>query len=448
MAQAQLTEASPVGNQAEANLALWQQRPLRVLQIHNFYQQIGGEDVVVRHEAQLLQQAGVSLFCWYVQSKDIQPAGIWHKIRLALNLLWNRQAQQQLQQRLAQEPVDLIHVHNSFPLLSPAIMHRAKQLGIPVVMTVHNFRMLHPRGFFIQQDFSADELRAQAGAGEASVSTPLPVRRFRAGFALRYLGQPWYRASRSLTCWLVLFIELHKLLGSLRWCQQLICPSAFVKNLLTDAGLAPEQLRLKPHSMALPAAICKTTPGHYVLFVGRADPAKGLLVLLQAWQHLDYPLWLVGVDEADVATWPGYQPAAQVKFLGFQPPAALADIYRQAAFLVVPSLCAETFGNVVVEAFAQGTPGVVSALGALPELVNASAPSAADTDDRCGLTFMPGNADDLRRQCQQLLSQPAWLAELSVNAFARYQQRYLPSDNQQALLRCYQDVLASHAAIV
>jgi glycosyltransferase involved in cell wall biosynthesis len=407
-----------------SNLALYQNRPLRVLQIHNFYQQPGGEDVVVRHEAALLQQAGVELHSWYVDSNTVAgKLSLWQQLQLALKLLWNRQAQQHLTKLLQAQPVDIIHLHNTFPLLSPAILHTASKLGVPLVMTVHNMRMFHPSGFLpTATDFHPKKWQA-----------------------LRYLGSRYYRNSLLLTSLLVLLIEVHKQLGSFRLCQRLICPSDFVKNKLAAAGFAPRQLVVKAHSTVFnpqhtdPRLEPEQEQG-YALFVGRTDPAKGLDVLLKAWRNIDYPLWIVGVTEAEAINVAGVPPNVNVTFCGRQPHAEIGNFYRNASLLVVPSLCAETFGNVVIEAFAQGTPCLVSDDGALPELIS---PAHSDqSNEGCGLTFRTGDSADLTAQFNRLIKNSDQLRTMSKNAYQRYLQQYQPCHNQQALLACYQQVLA------
>jgi len=430
--------------------ALYQARPLRVLQIHNFYQQTGGEDVVVQNEAQLLQQAGVELHTWYVESASIAAGTSWFaKLKLAARLFWNRQAQQQLHARLLAEPVDVIHLHNSFPLLSPAIIHTARRLGVPLLLTVHNFRWCHPAGS-IQQLVEVNK-------------SPW-----------RFVGQRLYRDSRIATLVMLLYIKLHQWLGSYRLCTRLICPSEFVKTALLQAGFDPQQLLVKPHSVAPAIANELETGGisdslltsnieqqsGYALFVGRADAAKGLHFLLQAWQQVSYPIWVAGVTEQQAALWPEYRVNPFVRFLGPQSQAALAGLYQQASLLLVPSLVAETFGNVVIEAFCQGTPCLVSDAGALPELLrprhnvpgktlgHAQGADVIAGGISGGQVFKAGDSADFIQKLQQLLHDPVRLQQLSRQARQLYQAYYLPQQNQQALLACYQQVLAEQGKVV
>ncbi len=413
-------------------LALYQNRPLRVLQIHNFYQQPGGEDVVVRHEASLLQQAGVELHTWYVDSNAVAGRlSLWQQLQLALKLLWNRNAQQQMAERLHAQPVDIIHLHNTFPLLSPAILRTAHKLGVPMVMTVHNMRMFHPSACLpTTTDFH-----------------PLKWQAF------RYIGSRYYRNSLLLTTLMVMLIELHKQLGTFRLCQRFICPSGFVKNKLTDAGFASDKLLVKAHSALInsqysDAKLLPEQDQGYALFVGRADPAKGLDVLLAAWATIDYPLWVVGVTEDEVGHIMGDQPNPLVKFFGRKPHHEIGQFYRHATVLVVPSVCAETFGNIVIEAFAHGTPCLVSDNGALPELISPQLQAEASEDGWCGQTFQTGDATDLASQFTRLITNKNLLETVSENAYRRYLRLYQPSHNQQALLACYQQVLAEQGTAV
>jgi glycosyltransferase involved in cell wall biosynthesis len=453
-------------------------KPLRVLQIHNFYQQRGGEDVVVQNEAKLLQQAGVALQTWYVDSASLYHTGsswigsAWKALQLLGRLFWNTDAQRHLTTLLQQNPVDVIHLHNSFPLLSPAIIHTAKQLGVPLVLTVHNFRWHHPTGCIADL---ADIQRSP----------------------WRYFGQRLYRQSRFATALMICQIQLHRWLGSYQQCQKLICPSTFVQNALLDAGFALEQLWVKPHSVsddispevalepaenvaavalkaeahsdnnlaingatysavnpAVTGVACpsKSAATNYALYVGRADAGKGLWFLLQAWQQLAYPLWIVGVTEQQVQQWPGYQPNPWVHFAGQQTPAQLRQFYQHARLLLVPSLVAETFGNVVIEAFSHGLPCVVSDAGALPELVQSRHNSRRHAEplasQAAGEVFVAGDTADFVQKVTLLFDDPARLQQMSQQARQQYMEKFLPQQNLQALLACYHQVLAEQGKVV
>jgi glycosyltransferase involved in cell wall biosynthesis len=397
---------------------------LRVLQVHNFYQQLGGEDVIVQHEATLLRAAGVDLHTWYVHSRDLaQPLSLLSKAKLALRQFWSFSSARELRQRLAVQPVDLIHVHNSFPLLSPALFYVARQQGVPLVLTVHNFRWCHPAACIRQLSDVQHSL-------------------------WRYVGQKLYRNSRLLTLLQLAAIGLHRWLGSYQRCSLLICPSDFVRRALKSAGFAGEQLWLKPHSTALqPLATVPQADAAapYALFVGRADAAKGLGFLLAAWSNQTAELVVAGVSVAEAEQLYGQALPPNVRCVGFVAPAALAQWYRQAQLLIVPSLVAETFGNVVIEAFSQGTPCLVSDAGALPELVlarhNSGHRGESGHSAPAGAVFRAGDPEDFRQQLQQLWQNPAGLTAMRVAAQQRYDQRYHADINQQALLACYQHVL-------
>lgn len=398
-------------------------RQLRVLQVHNFYQETGGEDIVVQHEAALLRQAGVALETWYLHSADIKPPqSLWQKLRLAWQQCWNPATVRLLQQRLAEQSVDVLHVHNVFPLFSPAIFHAAQRLGIPVVWTVHNFRWCHPAACI--RDIS--DVRHSLWS---------------------YTGKALYRQSRLLTLLQLLTIAVHRLLGSYQRCNLLICPSEFVRQAVLTSGFSAEKLWLKPHSTALRPQNAGEKPGQSkdllpnLLFVGRADFNKGLGFLLSALQqHQElntFPLKVAGVSKAQAQQMFGLQLAQQAEFLGFVGADELAQLYREAQLVLVPSLVAETFGNVVIEAFSQGTPCLVSDLGALPELVL----PRHNTETAAGAVFRAGDSTDFLIKLQALVTQPALLRQMADGAFERYQQYYQPKINQQALLACYQDVI-------
>lgn len=405
------------------------QPPLRVLQIHNFYQQQGGEDVVVRHEADLLRQAGVQLTTWYLHSAELAGRlSLRDKIRLAWQQCWNSHAANELKQRLKREPVDVIHVHNLFPLFSPAILHAAQQAGVPVVLTIHNFRWCHPA---------------------ACIRKPGDVLRS----LWTYVGQPLYRQSRWLTLLQLLTIALHRALRSYQRCATLLCPSNFVRDALLLAGFSAEQLVVKAHStlpVHQPDAATPTTNAQqspYLLFVGRGEQNKGLGFLLDLWRQQpglsDITLKVAGVTAAEAAALIGEPLPAQVQCVGFVSAERLAALYQGARLLVVPSLVAETFGNVVIEAFSYGTPCLVSDLGALPELVQARHNITAQAEcsvaaDAAGAVFKAGDSADFWQKLSGLLAQPEQLSRMGQSALQRYLQYYQPRINQQALIACYQ----------
>lgn len=377
---------------------------MKVVQAHNFYASPGGEDRVVEREASIIRAMGHELIPWYCRN-NAKP-GMGEKIRAALCCGWNPQAMAQLQE-LGVGQGDILHVHNFFPWLSPAIFYKARQLGMKTVLTLHNFRLLTPTAVIGPQTSSFSPaknlLQALSGRYQGSVFAGLAVARM---------------------------IARHHAMGT--WQHQVdtfLCPSDFVRRQYQRAGFSDQKLVVKPHfcddpQKQNPAVVSE--PRQYALFVGRDDRAKGLDLLLRAWRNINMPLIVAGVSRPRNLSCP-----PQVVFKGQQQAGALSQLYAGAALVVVPSRVAETFGNVVMEAFAHQTPVLVSASGALRELVQ---------PEQNGRWFEPGNAVDLAAQANSMLTQPELLHLFGHNARQTYLENYTPENNLALLATIYQNL--------
>ncbi|GGD76687.1 glycosyltransferase family 4 protein [Lacimicrobium alkaliphilum] len=378
---------------------------MKVVQAHNFYASPGGEDRVVEREASIIRAMGHELIPWYCHN-NASP-GMAEKIRAALCCSWNPRAMAHLQE-LGVGQGDILHVHNFFPWLSPAIFYQARQLGMKTVLTLHNFRLLTPTAVIESQNpsFSVKKnlLQAVSGAYQGSAFAGLAVARM---------------------------IARHHAMGT--WQHQVdtfICPSDFVRRQFLCAGFDPEKLVVKAHFCDDPTSQKESVDlngqRQYVLFVGRDDKAKGLDLLLRAWWNIDMPLIVAGVSRPRNLSCP-----PQVVFKGQQQAGALSQLYAGAALVVVPSRVAETFGNVVMEAFAHQTPVLVSGSGALSELVQPG---------ENGHWFDPENVDDLAVQVERMLKETELLRRFGHNARQTYLKHYTPQRNLAMLEAIYQNL--------
>ncbi|MEN3157048.1 glycosyltransferase family 4 protein [Alkalimonas sp. NCh-2] len=377
---------------------------MKVLQIHQCYRQAGGEEQVVEREARLLKAAGCEVDTWLLPALSGQESGL----KTLLSMLHHRQACRELASRLDSKAYDVVHLHNVFPALSPSICQPARQRGIAVVMTLHNFRPLVPA---------------------ATLTGELPLRgRWRLWWRQVMTGA--YQQSRLRTLALVAFILVARYRRFWSQLDAFICPSEFVRQQYLRAGFAADKLKVLPHACE-PVTDRVMPVGHYALAVGRSGPEKGLHWLAQHWSDMPLPLKIVGIAPRSALP-------AEPEFCGYLQGDALKSLYQEAAVVVVPSLVCETFGNVVMEAFSAGKPCLVAAHGALTEWVQ---------PDYNGAWFVPGDAADLRRQLTGLLSNPEQLAALGHNARACWQQQFSPARHAAALMALYRAVAARQAGL-
>lgn len=354
--------------------------------LHQAYRVKGGEDLVVARELALLQAHQVKVTA-DIRQTPLQPGLVTQLKALAgwFGLGVDNTPLTSLRRG------DLLIVHNLFPLLSPYLLNTARRRGIKTILYLHNFRLLTPA--------------ASLQPGEAARAPD--------GLLVR---QQWCRPSRpeGRVVSVLLALALCWQYRSKGWQQAdvLLCPSEFVRQQYLAAGVAATNMLVKPHYVPAPelAQTVRAEPP-FLLFVGRAEVSKGLPFLLQIWR--DVPglpeLRVAGCGTELLAPVPG------VAFLGMQDPLALSRLYQQASLVLVPSLQAETFGNVVIEAYAHGTPVLAAACGALQALVR---------EGETGMCFQSGDRVDFLARLQLLCADEAPLTEMADAARRCYTQNY------------------------
>ena len=387
---------------------------MRILMVHNYYQQPGGEESIFETEIGLLESNGHIVDRYTVHNDQIEGE---HPLTLAADTLWNHKIYRDLRQLIRQNPPQIVHFQNTFPLISPAAYYAAKAEGIPVVQTLHNYRLICPNALFFRE-------------GKVCVDClgkPIP---------LPGVIHGCYRNSRVATAGVAAMLSLHSLLKT--WSTAVdafIVYSQFALNKFIEGGLPPEKLLFKTNSLS-PVPEVGLGQGGYAIFVGRLSVEKGLGVMLKAWEQLHgrIPLKIVGdgpmlplVQETQLRV-PG------VEWLGRQ---SLDEVYRlmgEAAFLVFPSEWYETFGRVAIEAFAKGTPVIASDIGAISELV---------TPHHTGLHFRASDPSDLVTQVEWALSHPEEMALMRQNARTEFETKYSTTKNYQRLIEIYHQVQAN-----
>ena len=306
---------------------------------------------------------------------------------------------------LAAWPADVLHVHNTFPLISPALYWAAASARVPVVQTLHNFRLLCPQAML---------LREGRVCRDCVGSVPLP--------AVRH---GCYRGSRAQTAVLAGMLVLHRGLGTWqRKVQRYVALSDFCRDEFVRGGLPAERIAIKPNFVNAPAPP-STVERRGILFVGRLSPEKGIATLLSAAATLPPgSLYLAGdgPEAARVAGVPG------LLTLGNLAPRAVADAMASAVAVVVPSIWPEAFGLVAVEAFAMATPVIASRIGALAAIVE---------DGVTGLHAVAGDTVNLAARLRWALEHPAEMARMGAAARARYEALYTPQRNLAQLLDIY-----------
>ncbi|MCU1295664.1 MAG: hypothetical protein JWP08_4514 [Bryobacterales bacterium] len=378
---------------------------MRVLLVHNFYQITGGEDSVFQAERAILEEHGIDVSLFTVTNDRIR--GPVRQAVTALQVIYNPLARRALARKLAELAPDVVHVHNFFPQLSPAIFDACHDAKIPSVLTLHNFRILCPTAFLGADDADRERSLRQS----CWWTVPRKV----------------YRNSAAATLAVAAMVEFHKTTGTwLHKVDQFIALTDWARQIFTQGGLPTDRISVKPNWVARPAPRPADHVQEGALFVGRLDEQKGIRVLLQAWQGLDYPLTIIG--DGPLAGLVRESASPWIAFLGRQPRERVQQAMQAARFLVLPSVGHEMFPLTVLEAFANQLPVICSDLPSLAGLIQ---------DGVTGLKFPPNDAPALANRVRQALAGTAILESMGRRAERIYAERYTPEANFRQLMEIY-----------
>jgi glycosyltransferase involved in cell wall biosynthesis len=380
---------------------------MRIAIVHARYRQPGGEDVVVEQETELLRDHGHDVVRFLRSNSSIAGEG---SVRVALDAIWSRRAAAELESFLLAERPDVVHVHNTFPVLSPAVFHVVRRFGVPGILTLHNFRLVCPSATLFRDGEPCEDC--------VSRHVEFPALRHRC-----------YRDSRSATAAVVAMNAVHGALGT--WTDKVsafVALTGFARDRFLAAGLPPERLHVRPNYVADPGLRAESVGSldSRAMYLGRISEEKGVRVLLEAWREVDAILDVYG----DGPLLPELRRNASpnITFHGAVTRERASRALSEAAFLVVPSIWYEAFPLVVLEAYSLGLPVLASRLGSLAEVV---------TDGETGVHFSPGQPVELASAASRLLSNPGLRVTLGKGGRSTYEERYTPGHAYSRLLEIY-----------
>lgn len=384
--------------------------PLRLLIAHNYYQQAGGEDAVVANEMTLLKQMGHDVTLHSVDNYAIQ--GIGDKLRTFRDVVYSKSSRDAFARKIAEVRPDIVHVHNFFPLLTTSIYDACWQLGVPVVQTLHNFRITCA-GALLLRDGRLCEKCVEGSP---------------------YWGvvHRCYRGSLPGSLALARMIEANRSRGIWRdKVDAFIALSDSAKVRYGRSGVPLDKIMVKPNFAPDPGEP-PSAPRHGALYVGRLSPEKGVRELIKAWHGVDYPLTVAG--DGPLGNELRASAPSNVAFVGRIPPADVLGLMRSSALLVSPSNCLEAFPVALAEAFAAGLPAIVSDIGSPPEIVE---------HGRTGLHVPVGDTQALAAAVNGLVAAPETMTAFGRAARETYLQRYTPAANYERLMEIYAHAQAS-----
>lgn len=381
---------------------------MNVALVHNFYQQSGGEDQVFAAECALLESKGHAVSRFTVQNRDI---GDMSRLTLARKTIWNNEQYRELRSHFRKSRPAVVHVHNTLPLISPAVYFAARSEGAAVVQTLHNFRLSCVNGLFFRDGHPCEDCMGKVVAWPGILHA-------------------CYRNSHAASGVVAAMLGYHKLRGTYsQQVDQYIALTEFSRKKFIEIGLPTTKVVVKPNFVA-PDPGTGRGQGGYALFVGRLSEEKGLSTLLAGWKTVGgrLPLKIVG-DGPLAETVQATGKEANVKWMGRQPRESVLALMKEAHLLVFPSVWYEGFPMTIAEALATGTPIVASGMGNMASLVE---------HGRTGLHFKPGDSSDLAAQVMWALEHPEAVAQMRVQARAEFERSYTSEVNYLMLMEIYE----------
>lgn len=393
-----------------------QEQPHTILLVHCHYRLPGGEDAVFAAERAMLQAHGHRVITYERSNETCGPA---EKLLLPLRAVYSLKTVREVRALIRKEHVDLVHVHNTLLTISPSVFHACFQENVPVVQTLHNFRIFCPNGILMRQGHVCEEC-PQHGLGCA-------------------VRHACYRNSRAQSLICAGIYAFHRMLGTYRGVN-LIALTEFDRSKLLEFNararrpvFTPERLYCKPNSVAAPAVppLPWNARKRQIVFAGRLEELKGLRTAIEAWKLLgpDAPQLIVA-GTGPLEEWARQNAAETVTFTGQLPHEVLTQLLAQSQAAVCPSLCYESFALIPAEAHALGTPVLASDLGN----VGAAVQEGVD-----GLHFAPGSAEALADAVRRLQTQGAAFDLTAMQKKAC--EAYDAEQNYRQLMTIYREII-------
>jgi glycosyltransferase involved in cell wall biosynthesis len=386
------------------------------LLVHNFYRQHGGETAVFEAERRMLRAAGHSVISYTRDSNEIEGFGPWKRAALIPTAIWARDSHREIGALIASEAPDVAHFTNTFPLISPSGYYACRSARVPVVQSIHNYRLICP----------AATLWRDGAICEECIEHSL----------LRSVRHACYRESRPTSAVLATALAIHRRCGTYaNLIDRYIALTEFARNKLIAGGLPEERLSVKPNFVEPDPGVREST-GDYALFAGRLTAEKGVHTLLDAWKQLgpDIPLRVAGdgpLRDA-LAQRIDTEGIAGATLLGSLSRDAMMRELRDARVLIFPSEWYEGMPMAILEAFACGVPIVASRLGGMREMID---------DGRTGLLVPPADPQSLAARVRWAFEHESELAALGRAARAEYEAHYTEAANCAQLIGIYRQAI-------
>ena len=389
---------------------------MKILLSHNFYRSgaPSGEDIVFLNEKKMLEARGHEVITYTRYSDEISSYGFLQKVNLVNDTTWSKKSYKDVVDLIREHQPDVAHFHNTFPLISSSAYSACREANVPVVQTLHNYRLI----------CSGALLYRNGGICRECVGASVN----------RSIFRKCYRNSILATSIVVKMLNSNRKKNVyIENVDRYIAPSKFLAGAVIDGGIPERMITIKPHFVHAPPEV-NYEKNDYLIYVGRLSAEKGIQTLVSACKFVpDIKVLILGdgaMKEEVVAS--AEQHDLNMDFIGFVDQDKVFEYVRKAKALIMPSECYEVFGLSVIESLAVGTPVIASAIGGLDELIQ---------NGINGYKYLPGDARELARLMRMIVTTD--IKELEVSARRDFEAKYSEESNIVILEKVYEDILRS-----
>lgn len=397
----------------------------KVLVVHNSYKIPGGEDAVVENEMELLRGQGYKVLEYRRNNSELDEMRTLSKMKAALSSFFSLHTYRDINELIKKEQIDILHVHNTFFLISPSVYYAARKHHIPIVQTIHNFRLLCPNGLLMRDGHVCEEC-IEKGLNCA-------------------VQHKCYRNSRIQSIWLSFLIWFYRKLRIYNWLNY-ICLTEFNKQKLLQLNkckgihISSEQIWVKPNFVEkVPKIEPENEQYLYFLYVGRLSVEKGCCTLFEAWKEYSYyeqnvELIILGDGplKEELESMVERESITRVHMKGQAPHDMVMKYMKNARAVIIPSICYEGLPVTLIEAYSCGCPVIGSDLGNIYDLI---------IPDETGLNFKVSDSHSLAAAMQRMTKEQRKI--LSCGARERYERCYTKEKNAEIINRIYEEVYHS-----
>lgn len=385
-------------------------KKLRVLLVHNFYQIGGGEHTVFQNEKKLLEDNGHDVIIYTRNNKEINS--LFTKLFLPIITIFNFRTYFEVKKIIKKEAIDIVHCHNTFPLISPSVYYASKSLNTPVVQTIHNFRLLCPSGIFYRNNRVCEDCMIQGL--NCSIKNKC------------------YRNSKIGTGIVVLMLKVHRILNTFnKKVDRYIVLTEFNARKL-EKIIEKDKIIIKPNFSYTDSTSKGDKSKNYFLFVGRLEESKGVKFLLDSWVKIDNEeLVIIGDGSLKDYVKNISDKSFNIHYLGNKAHKEVLEIMRNSKSLIFSSEWYEGFPMVILEAMSQGIPIITSNIGNGSTLV---------VDNYTGLHYEVNNFESFIKQINRISNNNEY-EKLGENAKRLFHEKYTSKENYTLLYSLYQEVI-------